>query len=193
MCKLKSCLVLEDRIFCPDYDSHDRMLEELKIKDTQRNASTRFVRVELYPKDGDIFSDIDSWGFNIDQDIRPDWFFEELEKPKVVEAVKEWAQKHIFIGETGIELTADGIYYLKNCKSVTARGNSTVTARDNSEVTAYDNSTVTARENSTVTARGNSIVVLENNVFCAKRESIVLMDNSTLKDCATKTIYQAGG
>lgn len=49
MCQLKSCLVLKDRIYCPDYDSHDRMLKELQIADTIQNAETLFVRVELTP------------------------------------------------------------------------------------------------------------------------------------------------
>ena len=35
------------------------MLEELGIKDTQQNAERVFVRAELYPEDGDVFSPID--------------------------------------------------------------------------------------------------------------------------------------
>ena len=31
MCKLKSAIILKDRIFIPDYDSHSQMLEELGI------------------------------------------------------------------------------------------------------------------------------------------------------------------
>ena len=33
MCKLKSAIILKDRIFMPDYDSHSKMLEELGITD----------------------------------------------------------------------------------------------------------------------------------------------------------------
>ena len=35
MCKLKSAIILKDRVFIPDYDSHDEMLKELGIKDTK--------------------------------------------------------------------------------------------------------------------------------------------------------------
>ena len=33
MCKLKSAIILKDRIFVPEYDSHSEMLEELGIND----------------------------------------------------------------------------------------------------------------------------------------------------------------
>lgn len=96
MCKLKSCIVLEDRIFCPDYDSHDKMLSELKLKDTRENAEILFVRVELSPMDGDVFSPVNTWRMKVDQDILPDWWVAEAEEPRVREAVAEWAKDHIF-------------------------------------------------------------------------------------------------
>ena len=46
MCQFKSALVLKDKIFLPDYDSHDKMLQELEIEDNFTNASKVFVRVE---------------------------------------------------------------------------------------------------------------------------------------------------
>ena len=58
MCQFKSALVLKDKIFLPDYDSHDKMLQELEIEDNFTNASKVFVRVELSPTDGNIFSDV---------------------------------------------------------------------------------------------------------------------------------------
>ena len=82
MCKLKSAIILKDRIFMPDYDSHSDMLRELGIKDDYLGASKKFVRAESSPSDGNVFSDIDSWEFRVDQDIRPDWFDEEKYKAK---------------------------------------------------------------------------------------------------------------
>ena len=170
MCQLKSGIVLKDKIFMPEYDSHSQMLEELGIKDDYLGASKKFVRVELSPADGDVFSNIDEWVLNVDQDIKPEWFSEEEYKPMIVEAVKEWAKKHIHIGVDGLRIDAGVNHYIKNCtnvqirnSTVTARGNSTVTARENSTVTAWENSTVTAWENSTVTARGNSTVTAREN------------------------------
>ena len=43
MCQTKSGIILKDRVFLPDYDSHGRMLEELKIADTRENAEQQFA------------------------------------------------------------------------------------------------------------------------------------------------------
>ena len=114
MCKLKSAIIMKDRVFIPDYDSHTDMLKELGIKDSRKNAETLFVRAELSPKNGDVFSDVDTWEFNVDQDIRPEWFVEPYEKGRMVKAVKEWADKHILISQKN-EKISDGTYYLKDC------------------------------------------------------------------------------
>ena len=118
MCKLKSAIILKDRIFMPDYDSHSKMLDELGISDDYLGASKKFVRVELSPKNGDVFTDIDSWIFNVDQDIRPEWFSVDEYKPKMIEAVKEWAKTHIHIGVVSLKITAGENHYIKDCKGV---------------------------------------------------------------------------
>ena len=200
MCRLKSGIILKDRIFVPSHDGHTDMLAELKLEDTHANAETLFVRAELSPADSDVFTDPSTWVFRVDQDIRPDWFVEEYERERFVEEVRKWWEAHVFIGKDDLELSDGNTYYLKDCKravllenaTVTARGNSTVTARGNSTVTAWGNSTVTARGNSTVTARGNSTCLIENFCFHGKRENILVLENSTLKDCSTRTIWQAG-
>ena len=206
MCKLKSAIILKDRVFIPDNDSHADMLKELGIEDSRKNAETLFVRAELSPKNDDVFSNVDTWEFNVDQDIRPEWFVEPYEKERMVKAVKEWADNHILIGRKSEEIS-DGTYYLKDCidikfcgnSTVRAYGNSIVEACDNSAVTAYSNSTVTTYNNSTVKAYGNSTVEAYGNSTAIipdwssnKRDNVVLMQNSTLKDCKTKTIYQSG-
>ena len=130
MCQFKSALVLKDRIFLPDYDSHDKMLQELGIEDNFTNASKVFVRVELSPEDGDIFSDVDGWELKVDQDILPDWWNEAERLPQLKELVETWMQKHtIYAGEV-----ADGVWL--------ATGSATVKAYDSATVTAYGSATV---------------------------------------------------
>ena len=90
MCRLKSGIILKDRIFVPEYDSHTDMLEELGIEDNYLTASKTFVRFELLPKDNDVFSDIDDWELDIDQDIVPDWYDAETYKPRVIENMDEF-------------------------------------------------------------------------------------------------------
>ena len=104
MCQFKSAIILKDRVFVPDYDSHTDMLEALKIPDSYANAKTLFVRAELIPKNHDVFSDVSEWRFKVDQDIVPEWFVAEYEKERMIAAVKAWAKDHIFIGADGLIL-----------------------------------------------------------------------------------------
>ena len=146
MCKLKSCIVLKDRIFCPDYDSHDRMLSELGVEDTRENAERLFVRVELSPIDDDVFSPINTWRMKVDQDILPDWWVAEAEEPRVREAVAKWAKDHIFCDAKNLDLK-NGTYYLKNSRAelydnsgAKLYGNSSAELYDDSRAELYDNS-----------------------------------------------------
>jgi hypothetical protein len=181
MCQLKSVIILKDRVFVPDYDSHTNMLEELKIKDTGENAEKLFVRAELIPKDDDMFSPIEEWRFKVDQDIIPEWFVEEHEKSRVVSAVTEWAKEHIHIGISNLGVYA-GTHYLKNCREAKAYGNSTVEVCDNSTVEGYGNSTVEACGNSTVEAYGN------NTVKACDISTVKAYGNSTVKAYSNSTI-----
>ena len=190
MCKFKSAIILKDRVFVPDYDHHTAMLEELGIADTRENAERLFVRAELLPTNSDVFSNIDDWYFNVDQDIQPEWFVAEYEKQRMIKAVKEWAGTHIHIGTNGLIIENGKNHYIKDCKNVTVK-NSTVEAFGNSTVKALDNSTVKAFGNSTVEAWGNSTVVKPNySSFNTSR--VILSENSTFKDCVAKVIYQSG-
>lgn len=126
MCKLKSAIILKDRIFMPDYDSHSKMLEELKIKDDYFNASKVFVRAELSPENGYVFSDIDGWKLEVDQDITPEWFDEKDCAERMRKAVKEWAKTHIFVGQNGLAISHGENIFIKDCKNVDIYDNATV-------------------------------------------------------------------
>ena len=126
MCKLKSAIILKDRIFMPDYDSHSKMLEELKITDDYFNASKVFVRAELAPADGDVFSDIDGWKLEVDQDITPEWFDKKDCAERMKNIVKEWAKTHIFIGQNGLKISHGKNIFIKDCNDVEICDNATV-------------------------------------------------------------------
>ena len=199
MCKLKSGLILKDRVFIPEYDSHSDMLEELKIKDTKANAERLFVRAELSPKDGDVFSPVDTWEFNVDQDIVPEWFVKEVDKERMVTAVKEWANTHIFVGVNNLKIESGKGYYLKDCKdvsvinaSVTAWGSSSVKAWGSSSVKAYDSSSVTAYDSPSVKAWSSSTIIKTEYSSFNNKTNLILSENATFKDCSAKIIYQSG-
>ena len=144
MCKLKSAIILKDRIFMPDYDSHSKMLEELGITDNYINASKVFVRAELAPENGDAFSDIDRWEFSVDQDITPEWFDKKDCAERMKKAVKEWAKTHIFVGQNELKISHGENIFIKDCKNVDIYDNATVKSiYGNATVESiYDNATV---------------------------------------------------
>ena len=150
MCRLKSGIILKDQVFVPDYDRHTCMLKELGIEDNEINAKTLFVRAELSPINDNIFSDISTWQFNIDQDILPDWFVCDYDKQRMIEAIKEWTKDHVFENVDGLELKGNDTYYLKNCKNVKAYDSCKINAYDYSTVNAYGNCKVYAQDNCTV-------------------------------------------
>lgn len=182
MCKLKSGLLFKNGVFVPDYDSHNKMLEEKGIEDTEENRiAGKFVRFELSPENDDPFVPIDMWVFKIDQDELPEWIKSDPEKYEAMAraAVNEWAEKHIFIGIDELNLTDGSGYYLKDCTNVTLSGSSTVKyMRGSSTVqNMCDSSTVKIAEN---WSKGVSV------------ETIILSQNATIKDCRTKTLYASG-
>ena len=176
MCKLKSMIALKGRIYMADADSHSDMLNELGISDDYLGASKKFVRLELSPEDGDPFSDVDTWTLKVDQDIKPDWYSDEEYKPMAVEAVKEWAKKHIFVGVDGLKLNTGTNYYIKDCKDVEITGSASVKAWDSASVKAC----------------GSAIVFNSTCFYWKKQSSLVLYENATFKDNIGKVIYQSG-
>ena len=206
MCKLKSAIILKDRIFMPDYDSHSKMLEELEITDDYFNASKVFVRAELVPENEDVFSDIDGWKLCVDQDITPEWFDEKDCADRMRNTVKEWAKTHIFVGQNDLKISHGENIFIKDCKNVEICGNATVEyiygnatvnyIRDNATVeNIYDKATVkNIRGNATVeNICGDATVISSSYSKWSNSASLIIADNATFKDCYSKMIYQAGG
>lgn len=163
MCKFKSGIILKDQVFVPDYDSHTYMLKELGIEDNEINAKTLFVRAELSPINDNIFSDISTWQFNVDQDILPDWFVYDYDKKRMVNAVKEWKNNHIFENVDNLELKGNDTYHLKNCRNVKAYDSCKVIAYRNCTVYTYDNCIVNVYDNCTVNAFNDCVVTVHGN------------------------------
>ena len=97
MCKIKSGIVLKDKVFMPmDYDSHEEMIKELGLKDNTKNPD--FVRVEITPKDGNIFNhDLENWELQVDQDFKPDWFSKKFAEVEMKKELKNWWKERFII------------------------------------------------------------------------------------------------
>ena len=188
MCQFKSALVLKDRIFLPDYDSHDKMLQELGIEDNFTNASKVFVRVELSPADRDIFSAVDGWKLIVDQDILPEWWDEAERLPQLKELVETWMRKHtIYAGEHEV---ADGVWLATGSATVTAYDSATVRATGSATVTAYDSATVRAYDSATVTATGSVMVTAYNSatVRATGSATVTAYDSATVRAYDSATV-----
>lgn len=166
MCQLKSCLVLKDRVFCPDYNSHQQMLEELGIEDDYLHASKTFVRVEFTPPDNtqSLIEPLDRWTLEVDQDIVPEWWDEKADRQRVEEAVEIWRKGHVFTEGKHI-VTAGTVYaygdtevQVYNDATVTAYDSTTVKAYNNAKVYAFGKTTVETVSNAPVEAYGNTTV-----------------------------------
>ena len=158
MCQLKSCLVLKDRVYCPDYDSHQDMLDKLGINDDYLGASKTFVRVELMPPDGvkSLIEPLDRWTLKVDQDVTPEWWDAEADRQRVEEAVEAWRREHVFTeGEHSVK---DGKVYAFDSATVKACGSATIEAFDSATVKACGSATVKACGRATVKAWGSATV-----------------------------------
>ena len=213
MCKLKSAIILKDRVFIPDYDSHSKMLEELKIKDTKENAERLFVRAELYPENGDVFSPIDQWKFNVDQDIVPDWYVAGYDEERMRNAVKEWAKNRIHIGENNIRIDCGENHYIKDCQNVVIYGSASIgEVYDSASIGyvygsasiskvcgsasisyVYDSASIgEVYDSASIGYVYGSAIISSPSFGWKNKEKVVISENATFKDNQTKTIWQSG-
>ena len=185
MCSLKSGILLRDRAYVPDHDSHDQMLKELGIQDDYLGASEKFVRFELSPRDDNLLTDVSTWTMKVDQDIIPAWFDADREKYDgiIVDAVREWAEKHII--KEGKHEKSEGIYYLFNDAEITLRGNAQATLRGNARATLLGNAQAELWDNAQATLRGNARATLLDNAQATLRDNA----QATLWDNAQATLW----
>ena len=198
MCQLKSCLVIKDRVYCPDYDSHQDMLDKLGIKDDYLGASKTFVRVELTPPDGvkSLMEPLSRWTLKVDQDVTPDWWDEKADRQRVEEAVEAWRKEHVFT--EGEHVVKAGKVYAYNSATVTAYKNATVRACDNATVRACDRATVEAYGSATVEAYNSATVEACDNatvracgsatVRACDSATVTAYNNATVRACDSATV-----
>ena len=120
MCKFKSAIILKNKVvLAPEgNESHSDLLESLEIEDNYMNATKKFVRAELVPKNDNKATDVSEWTFIVDQDETPDWFNEDRGRyeEEFREAVRDYMKDklHIICGYAWTPIKVDGnkTYYL---------------------------------------------------------------------------------
>ena len=190
MCRLKSCLVLKDRVFCPDYNSHQSMLEELGIKDDYLHASKTFVRVELTPPDNtkSLMEPLDKWTLKVDQDVTPEWWNRDADRQRVEEAVEIWRKGHVFTG--GKHIVTTGTVYAYGDAEVHVYNDATVAAYDSTIVKAYGNAKVYAFGKTTVETVSNIPVEAygDATVKACGNTKVEAFDRAIVKACGNAQV-----
>ena len=190
MCQLKSCLVLKDRVYCPDYDSHEDMLDKLGIKDDYLGASKTFVRVELTPPDGmrSLMEPLDRWTLSVDQDITPEWWDVEADRQRVEEAVEAWRREHVFA--EGEHVVKDGEVYAFGSAIVEAFGSAKVIAFGSAKVKAFGSAIVKAFGSAIVKAFGSAKVTALDSATVEARDSATVKarGSATVKACGSAMV-----
>lgn len=105
MCNFKSGIIFKYRVvLAPEgNESHSDLLESLGVEDSHMNATKKFVRAELIPKDNNKVSDISEWKYRVDQDLVPDWYekdperYEQEFRDAVEKYMKEWKERFEYI------------------------------------------------------------------------------------------------
>ena len=113
MCQLMSGLITKEKTYYDlDSDSHEDLIKKAGVVDD--GNSPDFVRVEMIPKDGNIFNhDIKNWVLKVDQDFRPKWFSEKFAEAEMKKAIKElWAERFV-LGRT-IKEIKNGRWFVGN-------------------------------------------------------------------------------
>ena len=193
MCKLKSAIVLKDRVYCPDHDSHDRMLTELGIKDTYNNASSLFVRIELSPTDSRADSDVDGWKLKVDQDILPDWWVEEVDVPRVRAAVKAWCGVHVL--RDGYHKLIDGKWYLYGNASAELYNSASAELYNSASAKLYNSASAKLYGNASAKLYGSASAELYNSASAKLygNASAELYNSASAKlyDSASANLYDS--
>lgn len=180
MSQLKSAIIFQDRVFLPEHNSHRDMLKQLGIEDSKENEKRLFIRAELRPIYYDIFSDVETWQFIIDQKNTPDWYEPENDRQRMVDAVKKWANTHIYQNCGNLDISRKHGCYLENCSRVNLSKGSTATLFDNCFAFVYDDSAITLSGHSGATLSGDSAATLwgDSTVTLYENSTATLYDNS---------------
>jgi hypothetical protein len=199
MCRFMSAIVTRDKILWDlDMDSHEDIVKKFNLDDTTKKPN--FVRVELLPRDGDIFNhDLKNWVLQKDQDLIPGWFDIEASEKKVKKALSEVFANRFVISREIPEIDK-GRWFFKNGKVGVLKGSSVVKYMRGSSVVQYmwDSSVVQYMRDSSVVQymRGSSVVLYmwDSSVVQAMWDSSVVQymwDSSVVQAMRGSSVVQA--
>jgi hypothetical protein len=148
MCAPASFVLTKDRAFWSvKTDSHEDIIEEFGLC-ADGVQGPNIVRVEIHPPDDDFLKPLDTWRFQVDQDLLPDWWDAQEGEARARLALKDWAAARVFT--EGEHTVTEGTYWAYGSATVRAQGLATVHAYGSATVIAYGSATVRAYNSVTV-------------------------------------------
>lgn len=165
------------------------LLKELGIKDTEKNAMTKFVEIEISPYDNEWWTHPSTWNCYTCRENNPDWFnnneayyVEEFKK-----TVISWWEKHVLVNKT-IDEISSGYYKLKSCKIKRLCKDAQVELNDSVIQKMEDNSTVLAMNNNSIVHKMSDNSMIQKVYY----DSIVqeMYDNSTIQKMNCNSIVE---
>lgn len=184
MCQFKSALILKDRVFVPDYDSHEDMIRELHLNDDTDTPD--FVRAELVPvsfSHKDILA-LSEWDYIVDQDYLPDWYVPSYDEQRVRAAISEWFDAHCWKADQeeflDIDMQKECTYFIFGKHRLQLTYNITETTYQTSYgqqggISCYIDSTPAP----TVYLYDNSTISVDGYMVDSGRKYVILYDTAT--------------
>jgi len=114
MCQFFSGIITREKtLWSYETDGHEEIIKKYGLNDNTRNPD--FVRVELIPKDGDIFNHkLSNWVLQVDQDHQPDWFSEKFAEEEMKKAIRKVFKKCFLIDKQIDKMKDEQFRFAKN-------------------------------------------------------------------------------
>ncbi len=188
MCAPASFVLTKDRAFWSvKTDSHEDIIEEFGLC-ADGVQGPNIVRVEIHPPDDDFLKPLDTWRFQVDQDLLPDWWDAQEGEARARLALKDWAAARVFT--EGEHTVTEGTYWAYGSATICARNSATVYAYGSAIVHAYDSATVHAYNSATVHAYNSATVHAYGSVHARHSTNVWAYDSVTVKECKDYSIVR---
>ncbi len=124
MCQFISLVATKTKVFGDGHlDSHEEIIKKSGLDDSKPKELLTFCRVEITPKDNNIFNhDLSNWVLKVDEERTPDWWSDKQEKMCLSKVKDILADKSIFLIGGEYEEINEDIRFVKDVKIKVLKG-----------------------------------------------------------------------
>jgi len=103
MCRPASFVVTKDRVYwSKSSDSHEDIIKENDLEESNIRSEIQFVRVEICPPGGDFRMPLEKWRYKTDQDLLPEWYVESEEEKRVRAVLPDWLKSNVVLPDQSV-------------------------------------------------------------------------------------------